>query len=176
MTGPPRFPAQLEAARCGWTAKIELCPRFSSCIFDWRFRVWTAQSSWIRGLWGCPIVYCRKLIVWAHWCTENRSLLCGESIDPKETSIPICDFTFSLLNCFGFSEFVCLFFRYRRGVSANSQIQTKWCSIDSTPSDLILSKNFRKVWLWKSSNRSLVDRPGFCKYKGRLIEPVSPHT
>ena len=75
MTGPPRFPAQLEAARCGWTAKIELCPRFSSCIPDCRFRLLTAQSSWIRVLRGRPIVSCRKPIDWAHWCTENRSLL-----------------------------------------------------------------------------------------------------
>ena len=29
--------------------------------------------------------------------------------------------------------------RYRRGVSVNSQIQTKWCSIDWNPSDLIFA-------------------------------------
>ena len=46
----PLKPPQRVAARCEWTAKIELCPRFSSCISDCRFRVLTAQSSWIRVL------------------------------------------------------------------------------------------------------------------------------
>jgi len=83
LTGPPRFPPQRVAARCRRTAKIELCPRFSSCIFDCRFRVLTAQSSWVRVLWGWPIVSCRKPIDWVNWCTENRSLLwfnCRERI------------------------------------------------------------------------------------------------
>ena len=71
---PLKHPQRV-AARCGWTAKIELCPRFSSCIFDCRFRVLTAQSSWIRVLWGWPIVSCRKPIDWVNWCTENWSLL-----------------------------------------------------------------------------------------------------
>ena len=31
-------------------------------------------------------------------------------------------------------------YRYRRGVSATSQIQTKWCSIDWNASDLIFAK------------------------------------
>ena len=79
----PLKPPQRVAARCGWTAKIELCPRFSSCISDCRFRLLTAQSSWIRVLWGWPIVSCRKPIDWVNWCTENRSLLwfnCRERI------------------------------------------------------------------------------------------------
>ena len=71
----PRKHPQRVAARCECTAKIELCPRFSSCIFDCRFRLLTAQSSWIRVLWGWPIVSCRKPIDWANWCTENRSLM-----------------------------------------------------------------------------------------------------
>ena len=120
LTGPPIFPPHRVAARCRRTAKIELCSRFSSCISDCRFRVLTAQSSWIRVLWGWPIVSCRKPIDWANWCTENRSLMWfnrRERIRRREAQLRLVKSRFrcSIVLDSG-CGFTCLFFAAKRSI------------------------------------------------------------